>query len=330
MTTFYFSCKITAKLNIGTLNKPLKPSSSAPNHLTAGPASLEARLHGRFRNLIKAALALTALNVAACGDEPHRGASCVTIVDHNNEALKDCEFGYNLPDEGQANPCVGEDGQPDQNQLFVYAEPGTHRIRGKCGTLNGFVDVPVKENNTTQVTSRLVGSFGTDNFEIIADPSNYEFMLNDHLCWNNADWCATELSKPELVGTEVVDILKVCPESEDCNPLDGRELLEAHGTPGQYSEGNPKHLTFTTSVDRLADSEEVTVNIRLKQKDNPIQQLDYPVTLRGPVCGNGIIETYERCDDTNFWEKTCEYYGFTDGELECNNCEISTENCSNN
>lgn len=50
-----------------------------------------------------------------------------------------------------------------------------------------------------------------------------------------------------------------------------------------------------------------------------------------PVCGNGIIETGEACDNTNFSGQTCQSLGFNGGTLTCNtNCTaLSTYRCQN-
>ncbi|MFW6449650.1 MAG: class III signal peptide-containing protein [Nanoarchaeota archaeon] len=45
-------------------------------------------------------------------------------------------------------------------------------------------------------------------------------------------------------------------------------------------------------------------------------------------CGNGIINSGEECDGTNFGGKDCEYFGYESGELECSNCMIDTSDCS--
>lgn len=48
------------------------------------------------------------------------------------------------------------------------------------------------------------------------------------------------------------------------------------------------------------------------------------------ICGNGIVEANEVCDNQDFRGATCGDYSFPQGVLSCrNNCqEISTENCS--
>ncbi len=48
-----------------------------------------------------------------------------------------------------------------------------------------------------------------------------------------------------------------------------------------------------------------------------------------PVCGNGIIETGEQCEGTNFNGLMCSDYGFTQGVLQCVSCQIITTSCFN-
>jgi hypothetical protein len=46
------------------------------------------------------------------------------------------------------------------------------------------------------------------------------------------------------------------------------------------------------------------------------------------VCGNGIIENGEQCDDGNLNGKTCEDFGLINGVLSCNpDCTFNTANC---
>lgn len=48
-----------------------------------------------------------------------------------------------------------------------------------------------------------------------------------------------------------------------------------------------------------------------------------------PVCGNGVIETGEQCEGSNFQGLTCNSYGFQFGYLQCVNCQIVTNACFN-
>ncbi len=52
-----------------------------------------------------------------------------------------------------------------------------------------------------------------------------------------------------------------------------------------------------------------------------------------PMCGNGIVETGEECDETNFNGQTCQDFGFNSGSLQCQapqtatECNIDTRGC---
>ncbi len=49
-----------------------------------------------------------------------------------------------------------------------------------------------------------------------------------------------------------------------------------------------------------------------------------------PVCGNGVIEVGEDCDDPDYGGLTCGDYGFDSGGLQCVGCSIVTDACFNN
>lgn len=51
------------------------------------------------------------------------------------------------------------------------------------------------------------------------------------------------------------------------------------------------------------------------------------ITVLGS-CGNWIVENPEQCDTTNFSWQTCSTFWFNTGNLICNSCTISTNNCS--
>jgi len=47
------------------------------------------------------------------------------------------------------------------------------------------------------------------------------------------------------------------------------------------------------------------------------------------VCGNGVIETGESCEGSNFQGFSCNSYGYQLGSLQCVNCQIVTDQCFN-
>ncbi|MDA3864185.1 MAG: DUF4215 domain-containing protein [Deltaproteobacteria bacterium] len=52
-------------------------------------------------------------------------------------------------------------------------------------------------------------------------------------------------------------------------------------------------------------------------------------TGTGPVCGDGTAECEEECDGSDFKAKTCNSFGFEEGNLICDsNCNIDSSNCS--
>ena len=47
------------------------------------------------------------------------------------------------------------------------------------------------------------------------------------------------------------------------------------------------------------------------------------------VCGNGVVESDEACDQRDFGGKTCESYGLGPGTLICNSfCQVVVTSCS--
>jgi hypothetical protein len=308
------------------------------------------------RQLLYAVLVATALSNTACSEEdpdpPLRGAICVYALDQEDNPMTNCDFNYKVNQaildedkcyaeeygtgkEGQYfyNPdfCKCDTNDPEackEDPLLIYGTPGLYRITAECGKLTGRIDVDLSKGPNDSYESRLIGSFCTDEYQHIADPAHPTIKLNDHLGFSTDTWCANKLSKPQLVRTEVVDLALDCSGKSNCDPEDGRDLLVAHGTPGQYTDGQPKHLTFTARTDQLDDSDEETVFVTLKQKGGPIQQLAVPVTISSAVCGNGELESREECEVDNLKNLTCEGYGFSGGELECVDCKVSTENCT--
>ncbi|HHA18542.1 MAG TPA: hypothetical protein ENK70_02430 [Methylophaga sp.] len=239
-------------------------------------------------------------------DMLERGSSCVTVLNQNDEAMQNCrptfEIDQKILDEDAAyfekwgegetpeNPCTDD-------EHFVYGTPGTYNIGVECNEpasesldkpedkLAGHVNVDIKGDEGvgehSEHSSHLIDSFCTDGYEFVADPQNTSFMLNDHLGRSTATWCANEFSEQELLKIEVVDLVLDCSNLPDCDPTDGRHLLIPHGILGQYSDGNPKHLTFTAQTDLVPNGEEYIVWITLMYNGDPSQQYNVAVKIRG-------------------------------------------------
>lgn len=53
-------------------------------------------------------------------------------------------------------------------------------------------------------------------------------------------------------------------------------------------------------------------------------------TVKISVCGNGIKESGEECDNADLASRSCSYYGYNAGTLTCEpDCTINNNNCSN-
>jgi len=45
-------------------------------------------------------------------------------------------------------------------------------------------------------------------------------------------------------------------------------------------------------------------------------------------CGDGLVTGHEQCDGENFMVLSCQVYGFSGGQLLCEqNCEVETDAC---
>lgn len=297
-------------------------------------------------------LMLALIAVTACGDEeapvipdpPPRGTICMSALDQTDTVMAGCTFNFEVDeavleqDETYAelyggggsryNPDACNDDQLDQ--LLIYGAPGQYNVHTECGKLVGNLSVDLDEGENAPFASRLIGSFCSDGKQFKADPQHPVVELQDHLGFSTATRCANWFDRPQFYHTEVIKMTLDCPDtSNDCDPTNGRDYLTVMGKPGQYSDGKPKHLMLTAQTHLVPNGEELTVNITLRQTDRPEQELDIPILLRGPVCGNGIIEFKEKCEGTDLHGLTCEYFGFDGGDLECVSCQVSTDDCFN-
>ncbi len=240
---------------------------------------------------------------------------------------------------GSADGGAGEGGTTEgaKERFFVYGTPGTYKILAECdqpanelldkpiNKLVGHINVDIKEGiHGEEYSSRLINSFCTDGYEFVTDPQNITVTFNDHLGFSENTWCPNTLSEQELIKITVADQILDCSDKENCDPTDGRYLLMAHGP---HEEGQLAHLTFTAQTGSVPEGKEYTVWVKLKNNNDPNQQYNVPVKIRGPVCGNGIIEHKEECEGDYPNGQTCEDHGFSSGEVECIDCKISLDNC---
>lgn len=262
-------------------------SSECPNFLDTGPQSI---FSGKFRHLLKIALAASALTMAACDDDETEtpapvGSGCVSVLDQHDQPMI-CTFDYELAPEGKtdaANECT------DQGNLFLYEAPGQYKINAECGKLGklvGHVDVDIDEGNNELYESRLIDSLCTDNQEFVADITHRTVTLNDHLGLSTATRCANWFEHNQLERIEVKDIRLDCDKTEVaageiCDPVDGRDYLIPQAEPGTYANGEPTHLTFKANPDFVPPGKEATVNVTLRQMDGAQQELDVPIIIRG-------------------------------------------------
>ncbi len=236
--------------------------------------------------------------------------------------------------EGGTAGSGGASGETEKapDRIFVYGRTGTKKITVKCNNeydkVVGLLKVPIFKGETNDHFSRPINSFGTNGYKFVADSENQTIALDDQLCWNDETWCPNKLSQSELGKTEIVDFVLDCTNLQNCDPIDGRKFLTAHGEPGEFSEGKPKHLTLTANTALVPAGETRTVLVILKQTNGPTQQLAVPIEISGSACKNGVIEAGEECEGTDFGGKSCAQLGFDGGDLNCtDNCQISTSEC---
>jgi len=91
--------------------------------------------------------------------------------------------------------------------------------------------------------------------------------------------------------------------------------------------------TSLTEDSPLASSSNYKLDAGITHIEHIAQSNSYELTAVSdfPICGNGILETGEACDSTNFGGKFCSDYGFSQGNLACsNNCSsVITSSCIN-
>ena len=78
-----------------------------------------------------------------------------------------------------------------------------------------------------------------------------------------------------------------------------------------YSDSGNRNITLIVNDSALFDSQEWNISV-----------------LDVIACGNGVNETGEECDGSDFSGNTCSTYGFSSGSLTCTSCVVSTSSCT--
>lgn len=81
---------------------------------------------------------------------------------------------------------------------------------------------------------------------------------------------------------------------------------------GDYSSSGEYNITVTVSDDALSASNFWNFTV-----------------FDVEVCGDGVKNSTEGCDGSDFGGSTCDDYGYDSGSLSCNDCVISSSGCSN-
>jgi hypothetical protein len=259
---------------------------------------------------------------------PPKGWGCVTILDQQDKPMTvegsngagtdggvggaggaggstgvqsaDCTTNYELPPEANSYGCAA-------GQLLVYGSPGTQKVPLECGKttdqkLVGHAIVDIDEGENKLYKTRVVGSMCTDGAQLVADPEHLYVKLNDHLGFSSPTVCGDWMDRVQLINTEVAKIELDCSQGAGgsapdggtesgapCDPIDGRDYLIPQGTPGQSSNGEPKHLTFKAAPELVPPGTEVTINVTLRQMNGAQQEIKVPIIIRGSeiVGGDG-------------------------------------------
>lgn len=301
-----------------------------------------------MKHLLPLCSILLTLLLTACGDDPipdppERGFVCVTALDQDDQPMEGCYFDYEVEDTvfdeevdyteryGDPGTFIYDEEACGEEQLLVYGAPGDYSIRAKCGKLEGRLNVDLDEGENEEYSSRLVGSFCTDGSAFETDFHHNTVQLQDHLGFSTDTRCANWLTHPQRLSTEVTGMAMECGGITDCNPQNAEDLLKLEEEEvGWYSKGVAMWLTLKAQTHLVPDGEERTVTITVRQGDDaPQQEIDIPVLIRAPMCGNGVLEYREDCEGNDLHGLTCEYYSFDGGSLSCDNCQVNKEDCFN-
>ncbi len=231
------------------------------------------------------------------------------ILDEDNDYKN--ETGLNIYPIGEIEAC--KNGESNKGKGFpVYGKPGHYKIHAQCqpdkeSIVNGYMEVDLekmgdqtyylndkkwyngegvwlaqKKQNTNETDNRLIGSFCSDKYKFFLDKSHTKIMLNEYLGTSDETWCSQKFDKMSLIQVRVVDFILQCnEEDQNCDPTEGRDLLFSSGHPGEYSNGQPNHLTFTANTDAIPKNQERIVYILLEKEWGKKQRIKIPVHIKG-------------------------------------------------
>lgn len=261
---------------------------------------------------------------------------------------KDAEYAEEYGDEYEDENGVKKEGHDTYDPTFcttgkyIYGRPGLHNISVRCDSndegadneykddefkLAGNMEVYLDQGENEPYSSHLINSICYNTAQpVIMDPQNNIADLGNTMGYSTDTRCANWFGNKETYETEIAAIKLDCPNTEDyCDPNDGGKYLKIIGEHGESIDGKKINL-MVEGMNNLEG--EVTINVTMREMFAPEQEIILPVTINGPICGNGIIEPNEECEDTDFNGLNCADFLYDTGKLNCVDCEISTDNCS--
>ncbi|MFH1592309.1 MAG: S8 family serine peptidase [Candidatus Woesearchaeota archaeon] len=82
-------------------------------------------------------------------------------------------------------------------------------------------------------------------------------------------------------------------------------------------------------VGSYSSSGEFNITVDVADAGSVVSNYWYFVVNGVEYCGDGVKNSTEECDGSDFGGLTCEDYGYTSGSLSCDDCEIGTGGCTN-
>jgi cysteine-rich repeat protein len=110
---------------------------------------------------------------------------------------------------------------------------------------------------------------------------------------------------------------------------------EVYGESGTSSSYQLDYARFTSDSDRKTSNSYVLldsvsdIQVEGDSASYQLRNVYSGISAPASICGNGIIETGESCEGSNFQGLTCNSFGFALGALQCVNCQIITSQCFN-